>query len=83
MVKLVWSGVALIPALLSKKSICVSAPKLFEKFPPNLLIDSWDPVSHSRMWIDEFWLCTALRDVRSLERDRTAAMIVFEESVAS
>ena len=83
-VKLVCVEVALMPALLSRKSIFLSGPpRMEDTCLLNAAMESWDPVSHSRIWIVAPLDLRDSRALRSRDRDRVAAKIVFEGSALS
>lgn len=69
-----------MPALLSRKSI-FSDPRKEEICLPNEIMESWDPVSHSKMCS---LLRLTLRDsraFRSQDKERVVAIIVFDENL--
>jgi len=84
MVKLVCFEVELMPALLSRKSIFLSDPPRTEEICLlKAVIESWEPVSHSRIWRVAPLDLRDSRAPRSRDRDRVAARMVLEESVLS
>lgn len=73
-----------MPALLSRKSIFLSGPpRTDETCLLNSVMESWEPVSHSRMWIAAPLDLRDSRAPRSRDTERVAARIVFEESELS
>jgi len=83
-VRLVCRRAALMPALLSKKSIFFSGPPRMEvTCLLKAAIESCDPVSHSMVWIVAPLDLRDSREPRSRARDRVAARMVLEESVLS
>lgn len=83
-VKLVCQWVALMPALLSRKSIFFSGPPRMEvTCLLKAAIESCDPVSHSMIWRVAPLDLRDSREPRSPDRDRVAARMVLEESVLS
>lgn len=76
----VCSGTELMPALLSKKSILPplrASPASSTKE----RMESRDPVSHVRYWVDED--AAFLRSPRSEDEERTQARILLESSIDS
>lgn len=69
-----------MPALLSRKSI-FSAPRREDTSLPKDVMESWDPVSHSRRCILFEDVLRDSMEVRSRDRDRVVAMTMFEESL--